>query len=127
MEEEETRKHLRAFVQLRDLGFASIDIHDVIGVVQAKHGVGFVPVDVVSFPGFGQNGHDGNEKNLSGLHLAASQCSWLVDEMHGIPLRRIGPAKVESNIYQCLSLARFHFIIQFHQIVSWIHFKFNLP
>ena len=30
MEEDETRKHLRAFVQLRDLGFARSDIHDAL-------------------------------------------------------------------------------------------------
>ena len=37
MEEDETRKHLRAFVQLRDLGFARNDIHDALVHTDTSH------------------------------------------------------------------------------------------
>ena len=35
---------------------ASIDVHDVVGVVQPEHGVGLVPVDVVDSFGFDEVG-----------------------------------------------------------------------
>ena len=35
---------------------SSIDIHDVIGVVQAEHGIGSVPVDVVNFLALSHSG-----------------------------------------------------------------------
>ena len=37
MEEDETRKHLSAFVQLRDLGFARNDIHDALVHTGTSH------------------------------------------------------------------------------------------
>ena len=37
MDEEATRKHLRAFMQLKDLGFVTKDIHDALVVCGGSH------------------------------------------------------------------------------------------
>ena len=49
---------------------SSIDIHDMIGIVQAEHGIGSVPMDVVDFFAFSQSsagyhGQDSVTKHLS--------------------------------------------------------------
>lgn len=47
---------------------ASIDIHNVIGIVQAEHGVGSVPVDVVNFLALGHS--NGKHKDSETKHLS---------------------------------------------------------
>ena len=66
---------------------ASIDIHNVIGIVQAEHGVGSVPVDVVNFLALGHsNGkhQDSETKHLSDFfHFDGRRlvCSVVFDEL----------------------------------------------
>ena len=47
---------------------ASIDIHNVIGIVQAEHGVGSVPVDVVNFLALSHS--NGKHKDSETKHLS---------------------------------------------------------
>ena len=47
---------------------ASIDIHNMIGIVQAEHGVGSVPVDVVNFLALSHS--NGKHKDSETKHLS---------------------------------------------------------